>query len=120
MIMTKLQHIYYTLVNLFREDTTFGSARHKDWRKVRKEHLRLHPYCAITGSKKKRQVHHIIPFFIRPDLELEPTNLITLSGKKILGVKPHQFFGHLGNFRRYNPDIDRDSKIWYTKIISRP
>ena len=111
--------ILNTILNLFRPDTSFGARRSKDWKRVRKEHLKLHPYCAVTGTKKKRQVHHIEPFHERPDLELDPTNLITLSGKKILGVKPHQFFGHLGNFRSANPNVVEDARIWNYKLKTR-
>ena len=107
------------ILNLFRQDTSFGARRSKDWKRVRKEHLKLHPYCAVTGSKKKCIPHHIQPFHERPDLELDPTNLITLSGKKILGVKPHQFFGHLGNFRSANPNVVEDCKEWYNKLKTR-
>ena len=104
------------ILNLFRPDTNFGARRSSDWKRIRRVHLKLYPCCAVTGTKKKCEVHHILPFHLNPELELEPSNLITLSGKKILGVKSHQFFGHHGNFKLANPNVVEDAKMWYIKL----
>ena len=59
----------------------FGSKRSSKWPKVRKDYLKLNPECAACGGKTSLNVHHILPYHIRPDLELEPSNLLTLCEK---------------------------------------
>jgi len=93
-----------------------GAKRSSKWRKVRKEHIKKHPRCALCNSNKKIEVHHKIPFHIAPDLELEPENLMTLceSGEK--GVICHRFFGHLSNYRKWNLAIEQDVMVWRMKL----
>ena len=68
---------------------TLGAVRSSKWPAVRKKHLEEHPVCAICGSTKRIEVHHIIPFNIDPTKELDPNNIITLceSGKN--GITCH-------------------------------
>lgn len=51
--------------------------RSPKWPAVRAEHLKDHPICEVCGATKV-EVHHIKPFHLRRDLELERSNLITL------------------------------------------
>lgn len=95
-----------------------GAGRSGQWPAIRKEHLSKHQNCVLCGGAKKVEVHHIIPFSIDPDKELEPNNLITLCKAKNKGVNCHLFFGHLGNYKRYNPDVIKDTGEWYNKINS--
>ncbi|MEZ5769943.1 MAG: HNH endonuclease signature motif containing protein [Paracoccaceae bacterium] len=46
------------------------------WNTIRKEVLRLTPFCACCGTTRHLQVHHIIPFRLTRDNS--PTNLIPL------------------------------------------
>lgn len=85
-----------------------GEKRSTEWNKVRKEHLRLNSVCALCGSSKDLQVHHIKPFHIEPALELEPSNLITLCQSKYWGFNCHLLIGHGGNFRYENADLMED------------
>lgn len=57
---------------------TFEGPRASEWVYVRNEFVRRHPRCEACGSMSNLNVHHIIPFHQQPDLELEPSNLITL------------------------------------------
>jgi len=93
---------------------TFGIARSKDWRRVRKEHLRKHPFCAVCGTKKRLEAHHCIPYHIDKSLELDPKNLITLCRKH------HFLFGHLNFWASWNVDVKNNSKYFYEKIKNRP
>ncbi len=93
-----------------------GHRRSKDWPRTRAAHLAAHPYCALCKGKVKLEVHHVLPFHLRPDLELEPSNLITLCEAKRFGVTCHQFVGHLGDYRLYNPDVVADARIWAEKL----
>jgi len=93
-----------------------GAKRSKHWRKVRKEHLKRFPFCAICGRKKKVQVHHKHPFHFAPELELEPSNLRSLCENKKNGISCHLLIGHLGNFRRVNTSVDADILYWRMKL----
>jgi len=52
--------------------------RSPKWHKVEKEHLAKEPACQWCGATVKVQVHHVKPFHLHPELELDPSNFITL------------------------------------------
>ena len=93
-----------------------GQKRSRKWGKVRKLHLKVNPKCVVCGSKVKREVHHIIPFSIAPDLELDHANLMTLCENKKYGINCHLLIGHLGNYRRVNPSAELDALTWGFKL----
>jgi 5-methylcytosine-specific restriction endonuclease McrA len=97
-----------------------GSKRSGEWPRVRKEHLAKFPNCAVCGGKENVEVHHKKPFHLHPELELEPTNLISLCEAKHDGVNCHLLFGHLGNFKSLNESVEKDASCWAEKIKSRP
>lgn len=83
-------------------DIFYGKPRHPKWPAVRLEHLNKHRACEVCDTTENCQVHHIKPFHIFPELELISSNLITLCEK-------HHFeWGHLGNWRNWNPYIWHD------------
>lgn len=90
--------------------------RSSQWRKVRKKHLRKNSVCAVCLREKKIEVHHVIPFHVRPDLELDSDNLITLCEAKKYGINCHLLIGHLGNYRKVNRSCREDAKIWREKL----
>lgn len=79
-----------------------GNGRSPQWPKVRKAHLKLESKCAWCGGTKSLEVHHIQPFHLHPELELDPSNLITLCEGK---DKCHLEHGHLGSWKQENPEI---------------
>lgn len=85
-----------------------GKERSPEWNKVRKAHIKKHPACALCGSTKSVQVHHIQPFHLHPELELESSNLITLCTSKYWGVNCHIVAGHSGNFKLENNNVMED------------
>lgn len=92
------------------------ATRSKGWRKVRNEHVKAHPICAACGRTDGLEVHHIEDFSTKPELELDPNNLITLCDK---AMRCHLTFGHLGNWKSINPEVIKDS-IWFLdKVINR-
>ena len=93
-----------------------GQRRSNKWSKIRKAHLKGTPVCEVCRSKTKLEVHHIIPFNIAPDLELYPDNLMTLCENKKYGINCHLLIGHLGNYRRTNPNSELDAMNWRYKI----
>ena len=90
--------------------------RSSKWRKVRKEYLKNHTYCIVCGSSTKLEVHHIVPFHIAPEKELDVTNLMTLCENKKYGINCHLLMGHLGNYRRCNENVRDDAAAWRDKL----
>ena len=93
-----------------------GKRRSPQWRSVRAKHLEDHPRCAVCGTTKKVEVHHILPFAMFPDKELEPKNLITLCENGKYGVRCHQHYGHLGNYGKFNLNVEIDAETWRRKL----
>lgn len=89
------------------------------WPSVRKEHLRIHGACAVCGGKQKLNVHHILPFHLDREKELDAENLITLcEGNSTINC--HLRFGHWGNFaKKYNPDIREDATKWSKRFSAK-
>ncbi len=62
---------------LCRTERTTG--RGSQWKKARDEAVRRFPFCAFCGTRKRLQVHHIIPFRLTRDNR--QSNLIPLCVK---------------------------------------
>lgn len=76
--------------------------RSPHWTSVRDNYLKEHAQCAACLSKDCLQVHHVHPFHLRPDLELEPSNFIALCMGK---MECHLKIGHGGSFGTWNPHV---------------
>lgn len=79
-------------------------SRSPRWPTVRKRHLERNPSCAACGATTGLEVHHIVPFHAKPELELDPLNLITLCGPP-RGC--HLWLGHACDFKAWRPDVRR-------------
>lgn len=108
--------IVKNIVEIIQGKRLWNQKRSKFWSKLRKQFIKDNKTCAICGSKHKLEVHHKLPFNTHPELELDINNLITLCENKKYGVNCHLLFGHLGNYKRYNPNIEEDIKIWNSKL----
>jgi len=95
-----------------------GAKRSRKWRAVRKAHLEQFPSCAVCGDTKKLEVHHRIPFWAAPGLELAPSNLITLCRKssRVKNMACHRIWGHLGDYQRVNEAVASDAAQWRAKF----
>jgi hypothetical protein len=111
-----LRHIH----DVIKGKTDVSTLRSGHWHTVRKHHLENHPVCEVCGGKDKLQVHHKRPFHMHPELELEPSNLITLCEGMHNGLSCHLLVGHLGNFKSINVNVEEDAKIWNSKLKNRP
>lgn len=89
--------------------------RSPKWTSVRKEHLKKQPFCQACGSIKDLDVHHIEPFHLNPDKELDPDNLITLCSKYC-----HYTIGHLMDYKSWNKDVVNDARVYLDKVKNRP
>lgn len=78
-------------------------------------HLELFPICAACGEADGLEVHHRKPVHLFPELELEPSNLITLCEKR--GC--HFRIGHSFDWRAYNPSVQEDAETQWRRIAER-
>lgn len=91
------------LVQLGKALAQRGVKRSPHWPAARRVHLRFEPWCRSCGGAADLEVHHVLPFHLRPDLELDPANLLTLCER--LGHQCHLRRGHLGNWHNSNPNV---------------
>lgn len=85
------------------------SLRSSKWQTVRKNFIESNKTCAACGANLNLQVHHKKPFHTYPELELDTDNLIVLCEEK--GESGcHLKIGHLGDWKSYNPNIEKDAK----------
>lgn len=90
-----------------------GKKRSSKWRSVRKKHVDEHPECFVCRKKRTIQVHHLIPFYLAPSLELDPENLVSLCRRC------HLVFGHLGDYSCVNPTCKADIWVWKARFENR-
>ena len=91
-------------------DDLFG--RSGAWARVRREHLAREPACIACGRTENLEVHHILPYHQRPELELDPRNLCTVCADPC-----HLVFGHLLSYRdRYNPSVREDCERYRQRL----
>lgn len=88
-------------MSFIREHVVKRCTRSNGWRKVRNLQIKLFPRCAVCGTKKTPEAHHIKSFKNKPELELDPDNLITLCRRC------HFVFGHCFYWRAINKEILR-------------
>jgi hypothetical protein len=91
----------------------FGK-RSPKWKKVRNDFIKNNPLCAACGTKKNLEVHHVKPYNVYPELELDKNNLVTLC-------RDHHFtFGHFCDWHSWNENVITDVVIYNSKRLLRP
>lgn len=107
--------LFFSVLLLLGVTLAINAATHRSsrWESVRVAFIKANPTCAACGHKAT-QVHHIQPFHLHPELELDPANLISLCDRD------HLLFGHLGNFESYNVNVRADCAWMLAKIKARP
>ena len=86
------------------EPTRMEAPRASGWPKVRAAHLEREPACAVCGETENVEVHHVVPYHLKPELELSPENLLTLCGPRSR-YDHHRWFAHFGDSQCHNPDV---------------
>ena len=109
-------NIIKTITDRIQGKAAKGEKRSSQWGAVRDAYKKENPECAVCGNKKKVEIHHKVPFNLAPDLELNPENFVSLCENKKYGINCHLLIGHLGNYKRFNDDIEEDVFIWHRKI----
>lgn len=88
----------------------FESDRSAKWRSLRDNYLKKNNKCIACGTDSNLQIHHMIPVSVDPSKELCEANLCTLC------EKCHFVFGHLHNWKNYNPEVIRDCQDHYKRV----
>jgi 5-methylcytosine-specific restriction endonuclease McrA len=105
------------LKRLFRSehpaDQLIGAARSPLWSWVRDDYAKKYPKCAVC-QRREIEVHHIAPFHLFPERELDTNNLISLC-------RPHhELVGHLMDWKSWNANVRTDAMLWRQRILDRP
>jgi len=87
------------------KDKGVDKERSPHWPSVQHHFIQKHPSCAACGSTQHLNVHHVQPFHLHPELELEESNLITLC----MDNDCHLLIGHGDSFKAYNPNVREDA-----------
>jgi len=82
--------------------------RSAHWPAYRRAWLAAHNFCRACGLTDKLEVHHKKPFHLHPELELDPTNYITLCES---ATECHLKIGHLDDWHSFNPNVETDCKF---------
>ncbi len=99
--------------HFFGTSRTFGVARSGQWPTFRNKFLEGKS-CAVCGTLKRLECHHIKVYWKYPELECVESNIIVLC-------RPHHLeWGHLGSFKSWNDDIIKDADWFSNRIKNRP
>ena len=115
--MTKIRdiikrHIRHHLEKLTGKIPKNAPMRSVHWESTEREFRAVNKLCPC-GSDDDLNVHHIFPFHLYPQFELEWWNLITLCRKH------HYEFGHNEDWKAFNPFVVDDMKAQALRIQKR-
>ena len=105
--------------DVLKQKAPASSSRSPKWSRVRAAHLKDNPTCAVCGTKHKIEVHHILPFHLFPEQELNPANLITLCENSDYGIICHLLVGHLGDYKNLNRNVREDAVYWKGRLDAK-
>ena len=94
-----------------------GASRSPRWSAVRKQFLIKNPKCAACGGSSNLEVHHKKPFHLFRELELDPSNLITLcdATNRLCHIR----VGHCWNWEAWNPFVVEDAAMELKRMLER-
>lgn len=101
------------------------AARSPKWPAFRRNFLAIHTACEACGGVLDLEVHHVKSFHEHPELELDPTNLITLC-QVTHGKECHLNFGHRfgmmtrGDWKVNNPKVREDARSFRNRQFRSP
>jgi len=94
----------------------YDLARSSQWSDLRNSFLEKYPYCVACGTNNDLNVHHIKPYHLFPELELEESNLITLCQYRPRNC--HFALGHLFDWRAWDPQVIQHAGYLWNLILS--
>jgi len=86
-----------------------GLKRNPSWEHDSRLWLKDHNECAATGWTYKLQIHHVLPFHLFPQLEMDESNWIVLTENPLF--EAHFEIGHNKNWREYNIHVRIDAMM---------
>ena len=90
------------------------ASRSPAWAELARRTVEDRPACQCCRAITDLQVHHVLPVHVRPDLELDQTNLLVLCRRC------HLFVGHLGDWSSWNVLAVSDASKMRKRIDERP
>lgn len=69
--------------------------------------------CIACGARDGLTGHHVIPFHLRPDLELDPGNVVPLCEERC-----HIVWGHCDDYALDNPTVREDAADHLAKRLA--
>lgn len=108
-------HVLWRLDHARLMRSVYGAARSGKWRSVERHFLALHPNCEACGGTQEVVGHHVEPFHLRPDKELDARNLIALCNKH--GC--HFTHGHCFDWQAHNPHVREDARVQLMRVNAR-
>jgi len=113
-MLNYFSNLYQNFLDAYQGKAKVGQKRSSKWPTVRDKFLKRNPKCAVCNTKKEIEAHHVYPFHLFPQFELDQSNLISLC-------RDHHFWvGHLGSWKSYNAICREDAETWRNKIKNRP
>lgn len=92
------------------------TARSPRWPHARRMHLLEQPTCQWCGGVALLEVHHILPFHLSPERELDDLNLITLC--EAPGLNCHLIYGHHGDWHSFNVNITSQVASHHAELLA--
>ena len=112
--MSKLIDFFLRLIATIGNPLVAMGSRSPDWDELRDDWVVENPTCAACGTRSRPEVHHVVPYSVDPSRELDRKNLITLCR----GC--HYLFGHLKNWKSWNPTVREDAAKFLLQVQNRP
>lgn len=111
----ELQDLLHKMLDFLSEEHYFGETpRSPKWFVTRGSFVKKKGCCAACGTEENLECHHIEPFFLYPEKELDEDNFIVLCRAC------HFIFGHLKKWSSYNTTVVEDAKWFCKKVKARP
>lgn len=118
MMMSAIHTLRKLLAGAHLDEKPGEGSRSPHWPAMRRQWLEAHPTCAACGGRDHLEVHHQKPFHLHPELELEPSNLITLCERP--GRECHYLWGHNGeSWSEFNPEVVADTAAELKRLEKR-
>lgn len=111
----ELQDLLHEMLDVLDNFYYFGeSPRSSKWSSARGSFMMRNTFCAACGTEEHLECHHIEPFYLFPEKELDEDNFIVLC--RVC----HFLFGHLKKWSSYNTTVVEDAKWFCKKVKARP
>ena len=95
-----------------------GTSRSPRWAAFERKFL-VGKVCIVCGGRRRLRGHHILPFHLYPQHELDEDNVAPICEGNP-SINCHLVLGHLGDFRSWNPTVRADAAAWAARMRSRP